>query len=1465
MSAGTLPSQSGPRSLPEFDALLRNCRIRVRTHTLVRGLADLLLVIGSALLIFGLIDYAIPLPVAGRLTAFCGVGLAITMVVVKRLIGPMISAVSQQELGAAVDMAFPDLHEGVSTLLSLSESDVTADEAGSELMRQQLRRDVSSQIARVSASKVVDSTFTLRRCGFAAIAAILVLLPTMLWPAGSWLVMQRLFMPLANLEAPTNLFFEVPNANRTVATGSTVEFIAIPKWRNDEQDEIPDNVVLELLTQSNQSDSLPMSFDEVDHCFVATLPAIQQSLRYRIISGRASTAWFDLAVSDPPEITAISLKETAPAYTGRAVSFIEGVVGRIEVFERSQIAIHMQFSKPVEHATLTWTSWKPITSMIAIDEFEDSSNTPVELPPELADLTEGRDLSASDLTANDYIEAEAIDAVLSADRTQAVFQFDALGGGIFRFDVVDDAGLTPGNEPERMLVVTEDKAPQINVTGLQAETEVRPDDIVPLDGHITDDLGLAMLELHIQKNEDAVRILPAEEFQPGGLMIDHEFRLALDDYGLKEGDTVALHVRTADFRPVPEPNVVTKGPWILRVRNDAEPLGKKELSEENQSLIDRLTELANQLTKDIETGNELRNQLWKQWDQKTQDGVRQLSEKEQLQGRSLLQLAEEIAAHPLMNALAEELQGVGMVVRDDVPNQFAKAVVAPRDEAAKSLQEGINGISRSRDQLRRIIRELEQLARIEQDLTELNRLALEAEQLAKDSEQLERDQQEMQPEPGQTEEELQSELAEREQQLQQDQQELSNDLDNLLKRREELLNAARRSQLERLEALADKTQQLAKDQQDVADGVAEESRDASRDAAAIADRLHQLSKAAEQLQAKLQKDAADVTSPDSTRSEEAARELRQGNIQKAEDNVAKLQQQVESAAAQLRDNAESKSQDKPAKNATPAGQQRRDELAAESDQLGTALQEIQQQIEQLRAERGLSSPSQSGKSNSGQSAQNQTAESQQNSQAGSVQPKDGSAEGSPENLPGSSLPNRDAPRTSVVESLLERLRQLNEATAAVAESLEDDAADERGAVQAAKQAAQQSGEAASSARAGKFGNAADKMREAGRSNGEAAKQLEEGAHSDQQGQLKSLANELIQLADLFQQLQQDDAAQLQVQKSGQQQIADQTKSLPDELSELAERLGLESLGMQQQERQAKAAAQAARDAAATTQRASDELQNAELQQAGQSGHEAAGQLNRAAQLARQGSQGQQESNPVVPSEVGESVTDALSSLQKAADKARAAQQQQQSQASAESQANAQGKQPGKAGEQANDAAGSQPGDDAPEKANAGGQPSDSGQPSGSESGGESQQGSSSEGSAQTGTNAMSHSTDELTDAADALKNAAKGSLPANFTPGQMADTSRSSGKAQSGTGNDQEFDGRTPGSTAPGGGRWFDPGLHDELDQSLSEQAREVVDGEYAELIRNYRRQLAQVAGESADSGNKPGAKPRQKSGTKQP
>ena len=1432
MSSGALVRVTG------LQELLDRCQRLIRVHSVLRGLAETLCVLIACLLFGCLLDYVIALPSAVRLALLGLTAVLLVAVTWKRLIAPLLQHAPADELGAAVDLRFPELHESLATLISVEDDRATSGEAGSALMRQRLEQHVQSQIYSIRPTEVVRSETTWKRCGLALSSVIAFLIPLLLWPSGSQLLLQRFVMPLANLAAPTNLFFEVPDGNRTVATNTDVEFIAIPRWRTDAAGEIPTDVVLEMHGTTGESEDLAMRFDEAEAQFTVTLANVRQSLRYRIRGGRAVTEWFELTVADPPRILSAVLVETPPVYTGRPVETYDGIVGDIPVFERSTIEIALQFNKPVNDVSLEWLDWKPIEKLAA-----DSAPAETEVLPQ--------------------------EGTLTVDGMAATFRFEALGSGRFEFHVADALGLTNLNETTRRLIVTTDTPPQLTVSGVSDGLEVRPDDIVPLNCRVIDDIGVGELELHFQKNADATRIETALPFDRGAQTVSHEFRLDLKALDVKAGDTVTLKVRTADERPVPGPQVATKGPWTIRIADNAEPLGQKPLREADQQLVDALRKLEEQLQLDANKGNELKDKLWQQWNAETQESVRELSEKEQTQGRELQQLAEQAAQHPLMKKQADKLTDLAQDIRQDVPEKLDAAAAAEKDQAHRNIQESVNDLNRIREELHKTTDEIQRAAQLEQELAELNRLALDAQQLARDSEDLQKRRQDNQPEEGQTKEDLQQKLDQQQQQLQQEQQKLTNDLGNLLQRKQELLQAAREAQLDDVAEVAEQALRLAQQQQQLAEGINEESRDAARDAQELANQLQQARNEADQLGQKIQQHAHDVQRPEMQPLDEAIRDLRQGNLNSPQQGIDKAQEQLANAAEKLHKPVEAPPVDpnvQPDERALEEAGKKLAEQNAKRHELGNKAGEINDRLEQLKGQLA-----EMAKQLGAKPAEENPRRMAPSGPSSSSDPSNSAPSSVPEGAEGRSDQESEDPAKGDAgeagRKLLDQLAQMTDAAHEQADALKADAAAHNGAKHHSEQSAQRADEALRHAMAGQFSRAAERMRNTASESSQAADHLNQESEQDRRQQLQQQRDDFNRMSDTFQQLQQDDAAQVAAQQDSQQGVAEAAEALPQPLEELAERLNIPQLGLQHLARPAEEAAAAAREGAQSGDRASEQLDETQLQQAGQTAQEAAGQLNRAAQLAQQASQGHRDPNAIVPTEVGDSVNDALHSLQQASEMMnqeaaeRSAAQQAAQQAAAAEQAarepgQQQGQQPGEGqsgeagqpGQQPGDQPGQQPGaDDQPgqgppgkgQQAGKEGQPGQ-GQPGRGQQSGQGQPG-------QGDSAARNSSARQLAKAAKSLQKAAQGTLPNQFSPGQLNSDSAGAATDSKGDGNIAEFDGQIPNATRRKGQRRLWGQLQDELDNDVSDAAKEVLDSEYSELIRRYRRDLARSGNQDSD------------------
>ena len=161
MSSGALVRVTG------LQELLDRCQRLIRVHSVLRGLAETLCVLIACVLFGCLLDYLIALPSSVRMALLGLTAVLFVAVTWKRLIAPLLQYAPADELGAAVDLRFPELQESLATLISVEDDRATSGEAGSALMRQRLEQHVQSQIYSIRPTEVVRSETTWKRCGLA--------------------------------------------------------------------------------------------------------------------------------------------------------------------------------------------------------------------------------------------------------------------------------------------------------------------------------------------------------------------------------------------------------------------------------------------------------------------------------------------------------------------------------------------------------------------------------------------------------------------------------------------------------------------------------------------------------------------------------------------------------------------------------------------------------------------------------------------------------------------------------------------------------------------------------------------------------------------------------------------------------------------------------------------------------------------------------------------------------------------------------------------------------------------------------------------------------------------------------------------------------------------------------------------------------------------------------------------------
>ena len=685
-------------SVAGLSDLLERVRRRLRIQSALRGTAETVSILIAGVLLSCGLDYLLSLPGLFRL-AFLALTLLVTAIIAaRRLVIPLLQVPPVDELGAAVDLEFPELQESVATLISIQQSvDVT--DVSTRIMQERLRQSVEEHIQVARPFEIVKSRSTIRRCAMAAVALVIILIPVLLWPTGSGLLAQRFVMPFANLAAASNLYFELPYGNRVAARNTDVEFTAIPQWRNGVPGKMPTDVKLEFCTESGIIDESPMLLNSAPQQFTAVLRSVRESLRYRVYGGGAMTEWFQLTVGDPPVLQTATLTSVAPAYAHRAPAIFEGASGDMEVLVGSQIEIRLTFNEAVHDVQIEWSSWKSVASVSDEEDETRADQANVAQPQKPVELT--------------------------PDGLSAVFRFEAQGGGDFDLLAFNKAGLCVTTETARRLIVLPDTLPTLSVGGIEDGLRVRPDEVLTVECGAADDIGIGALNMEYRLNPansdapqtDLVDALTAEAELPttkvaaeplkvGSLIVSHNFTLDLKALNAKSGESLTVTVCTQDERPVPGPQVACQGPGTIYIDDQAPPGGETLDAAARRELLEDLKRIQQQLEQDAKAAEELKEEIEKKQTEETQEKAEELSEQEKQLAEELKELAEKSKDQQMTPEQKQKLKELSEQLSEDAAKKLEEAAKEDSETAAKKVDEAAKQLGKVREELEQIADEV---------------------------------------------------------------------------------------------------------------------------------------------------------------------------------------------------------------------------------------------------------------------------------------------------------------------------------------------------------------------------------------------------------------------------------------------------------------------------------------------------------------------------------------------------------------------------------------------------------------------------------------------------------------------------------------------------------------------------------------------------------------------------------------
>jgi len=868
----TIPTTGGrlnPAALPaDLRRELAQLDRRLRWVSFVRGAGSLMFVVLLMAALFLGTDYYFPLPGVIRfafLSLLCVTGLWLFY---QWLILPLSRRRRWPDLAYIIDRAFPDFQERVSSTVELSMLEHN-DSAVSEYMTERLRQETNTRLTHVD----LWECLSLRTMAIALVSAtllgIVAAVPLLLNSQGYSLLWQRLLTPWVNLDSATNLTFIVEDADRTVPRGNDAMIYAEPHWRYYEG-ELPREIRLQWTDGHGKTQSREMAYDAGRNAYVGKIPQLMSPVDYVLSSRNARSRTYHINVADRPRIVDVQLTIQPPAYTQVPESIVEGAIGTIRVIEGSRLIANLKFENPVGDATWNWKTPRLVN--------------PAGTSPKDAAASQPATVAQSQVPATLLEEGRAARVELIATQSDQ-----------FEFLITSADGLTNIDEPQRMIQIVPDRAPRIDMTGSNDPVKVQPADVIPIELRADDDFGLVDVRIVVEqlsRASEEAQVLEWTSPKTGDdvRLLNDSYELDLNQFDLKSGDILGYRAVARDGRPIPGPNETWTSRRVLMLDEEVKTIAGQEVEEFYESLRRHADIVKNEIAahrRELESDR-------KQLDPKPREESKQrVDEKkgEWLQTKLALNLqlddlSRRLQQRPITKALAQMNVEPAQKLIDDTARALEEFKPVSDNDAMELIRDQETDVREAEKSIDRLLNQLRDAERIEQELTELQQLARRAKELAKDAAKLNDNEQQpaAETEPQRADQPNQQQPLEK---LQSEWSTLTQDLENLLKRRPELKQAAKNALLSELSEVAETADELAKLQAALSDATradAESMTEARQPVAADLQKAREIaSELSQRSSEEARKDAAPVFNPTATR--EAAHEQEQANFGNAAEQL----------------------------------------------------------------------------------------------------------------------------------------------------------------------------------------------------------------------------------------------------------------------------------------------------------------------------------------------------------------------------------------------------------------------------------------------------------------------------------------------------------------------------------------------------------------------------------------------------
>jgi hypothetical protein len=458
--------------------------------------------------LFFLLDNVFHLPGWGRLVASAGFFAVVGWLGYRLYLRGRNLSLSEDQVALAMEQQALGIDNRLINSLQLGREVV--------LDKQELREAVVHEnyqrLQQVKLPRPAPARPALLKLGLAALLILLGLLFWLLRPEHFSNAASRLLLPFSDIDPLYRTRLSVEQGN--IELGGDIPItIRI-------SGEKPDTLTIVRRSQGGQKqvDVVPVEGkDEVNFRFLG----VQQSLTYTVQGGDYTTPAYRIEIPTVARLALVRAQYHYPAYTRKGPVTTERASGELEALQGSRAEVTFVFDKPVSDAA------------ILLDRASAKA-------PQRLELTQ-----------------------VSATEYRATIPFDDVTG--YQLVVRDGEQEKPvGSFDVRVLI---DQNPKLQLSGLDRQSEVAVDAVVPLKISATDDYGLEKVGLFVRPavaNETDHAAKPDAGWQlvkvwPAGQALEftQAFDLAVAALNAAEGDRLEVALRGVDNDPL------KRGAWLM--------------------------------------------------------------------------------------------------------------------------------------------------------------------------------------------------------------------------------------------------------------------------------------------------------------------------------------------------------------------------------------------------------------------------------------------------------------------------------------------------------------------------------------------------------------------------------------------------------------------------------------------------------------------------------------------------------------------------------------------------------------------------------------------------------------------------------------------------------------------------------------------------------------------------------------